>query len=169
MNYCEEFNIFRGVLLWQNVQNVTEAAENPAAYAGAAKGKFFAWAAAAAATSNTKTAPKKPANAVTETKCIFRSAVRNATTANPVRTAAAPAKSDFLRKNEQFFRTLFTTFYLQKKQDISCFFCLKLIPSTGKSIPRLSYPFPGGTDGPCPFFHRLFPNRLSACLKILTG
>lgn len=48
-----------------------ELADNPVVFAGVAKDKFFAWAAADAVISNTKTAQKKPVNAATAQKCIF--------------------------------------------------------------------------------------------------
>lgn len=74
MNYYRNYNKiikYKGEILWQNVQNVMELADNPVVFAGAVKDKFFAWAAADAVISNTKTAQRKPVNAVTGQKCIF--------------------------------------------------------------------------------------------------
>ena len=67
-----------------------ELADNPVVFVGVAKDKFFAWAAADAVISNTKTAQKKPVNAATAQKCIFLYAAPNATTAPLALIAAEP-------------------------------------------------------------------------------
>lgn len=74
MNYyknCNKIIKYKGEVLWQNVQNVMELADNPAVFVGVVKDKFFAWAAADAVISNTQTEQKKPVNAAKVQKYIF--------------------------------------------------------------------------------------------------
>lgn len=73
MNYYRNYNKiikYKGEILWQNVQNVMEQADNPAEFAGAVKDKSFALPAADAAISSTMTAQKKPVGAAKGQKSI---------------------------------------------------------------------------------------------------